>query len=756
MEDGGIGAMEVISRDLKALGLYIARSLSFVGVEYDMLVHELTAGQREIYDAYAQAYQVIHKNLEKALEASGITSEDKTLNAQAKSAARSAFESSKQRFFGHLLTSMKCPSLIKSIEADLEAGHAAVIQVVSTSEALLERRLAEIPPSEWHDLQVDVTPREYVLDYLNHSFPTQLFEPYTDENGNLQSRPARDEDGNAIECRQAAAARDSLIEHLCALPAVQGALDQIIWRFGKDQVAEVTGRSRRIVRTRDDRLKVENRAGSSNLGEAAAFMDDQKQILVFSDAGGTGRSYHADLDAANDRMRVHYLLEPGWRADNAIQGLGRTHRTNQKQPPLFRPVATDVKGEKRFLSTIARRLDTLGAITKGQRQTGGQGMFRSEDNLESVYGRAALRRFFVDIVAGRAKCCSFNQFVDLTGLSLLDSDGTLREQLPPISQFLNRVLALTIDMQNSIFDCFTEILDGLVEDAMAAGTYDVGLETLQAERFAIRDRKVIYEHPGTGAETVALTIGRTDRNRPLDLDIVRELVDGYPDACFMINRKSRRAAVCIPTTSLTEEDGTTHRRVRMKRPMAEEKLLEVQLEASSWDMVDDAAFKVAWEAELTSIPEFTTSTFTIISGLLLPIWSHLPSDNMRVYRLQTDEGERVIGRLVTQEQLLRLCGDLGVDSDIEMYAADVRQAVMDRAATLHLAGGLSLRRSRVMGTNRLEVTGFGPSSLPALKALGCFTEIISWKTRVFVPTGTDEVLEKLLRDHRVVTVPEAA
>ena len=71
---------------------------------------------------------------------------------------------------------------------------------------------------------------------------------------------------------------------------------------------------------------------------------------------------------------MHYLLEAGWKADTAIQGLGRTNRTNQAQPPLFRPIATDVKAEKRFLSTIARRLDTLGAITKGQRQTGGQGL----------------------------------------------------------------------------------------------------------------------------------------------------------------------------------------------------------------------------------------------------------------------------------------------------------------------------------------------------------------------------------------------
>ena len=55
-----------------------------------------------------------------------------------------------------------------------------MIQIVSTGEALMERRLAEIPTEEWGDVQVDITPREYVLDYLAHSFPTQLYEPFTD------------------------------------------------------------------------------------------------------------------------------------------------------------------------------------------------------------------------------------------------------------------------------------------------------------------------------------------------------------------------------------------------------------------------------------------------------------------------------------------------------------------------------------------------------------------------------------------------
>lgn len=154
--------MEVLARDLKALGLYASRSLSYEGVEYELLEHQLTPDQVRIYDAYAGAFQVIHNNLDAALEAANVTSSEGTLNRQAKSAARSAFESAKQRFFNHLITAMKTPTLIAAIEQGLADGHAAVVQIVSTGEALLSRRLADIDPGEWNDVQVDITPREYV------------------------------------------------------------------------------------------------------------------------------------------------------------------------------------------------------------------------------------------------------------------------------------------------------------------------------------------------------------------------------------------------------------------------------------------------------------------------------------------------------------------------------------------------------------------------------------------------------------------
>ncbi|WP_071675672.1 strawberry notch family protein [Nioella nitratireducens] len=742
IEAGGVAAMEVLARDLRALGLYTARSLSYDGVEYEMLEHALTPEQRRIYDAYAGAFAIIHNNLTAALEAANISGESGTLNRQAKSAARSAFESAKQRFFGHLLTSMKTPTLIASIDADLAAGHAAVIQIVSTGEALMERRLSEIPAEEWNDIRCDITPREYVLDYLAHSFPVQLYEPFTDSEGNLSSRPVT-RDGQPVECRDAVSRRDALIERLASLQPVPGALDQIVQRFGTDLVAEVTGRSRRIVRKGEGhsaRLVVENRAGSANLTETQAFMDDEKRILIFSDAGGTGRSYHADLGAKNQRLRVHYLLEPGWRADAAIQGLGRTNRTNQAQPPLFRPVATDVKAEKRFLSTIARRLDTLGAITRGQRQTGGQGLFRPEDNLESPYARDALRQLYRRIHRGDVAGCSLGAFEDATGLSLTDDNG-LKDDLPPITTFLNRLLALTIDMQAALFSAFEELLDQRIEGAIAAGVYDLGLETLRAESFRVTDARVIYTHPGSGAETQLLSIAEKRRNTPTALADALDWLDD-PKTRLLVNSRSGRAAVQVPATSLMLDDGTIEPRLRLIRPTEASTVPARIMEDTHWLEADRAAFAVAWTAELAEVPEFSEATLHIVAGLLLPIWKQLPQDETRVYRLQTDDGQRIIGRRVSPGWVATTLAD---DAP-KLTAAQVHALVLEGKTVVRLAEGMELHRSRVMGVNRIELSGFSEAAKDRLKADGFFSEIISWKLRLFCPTDPTgiAVLERLL------------
>ncbi|MDZ7968452.1 MAG: strawberry notch family protein [Nostoc sp. DedSLP03] len=567
IEGGGIAAMEIVARDLKALGLYLARSLSFEGVEYQTLYIDLTPRQERSYNSYSDAFQVIHHNLDKALEACNISG-DKTYNRAAKMSAKSQFESHKQRFFNHLLTGMKCPVLIKAIEQDLVQGLAVVIQIVSTNEELLKRRLDEVTASEWKDLNLDLTPQEYVMDYLMSAFPIHLHSIHSGEDGEERSEPVFDADGSPVISIEAVALRDALVDKLASLDPIPGALEQLLWHFGHKQVAEVTGRSKRVLKDESGRLFVDSRGGGANIAETAAFMQGDKQILIFSDAGGTGRSYHADLNAANRKRRSHYLLEAGWRADNAIQGLGRSHRTNQASAPVFRPVTTNVIGERRFISTIARRLDSLGALTRGQRQTGGNGIFEAKDNLESNYAEHALYELFRQIYQGRFYEVPLGTFEQMTGLSLTSHEGGMKIDLPPLRQFLNRLLALRIDMQNIIFERFELLLSQQIEAAIAAGVYEMGVETLRAERFTVESQEAVYTHTQTGSITNYLKVERTQRNNIRTADEMLEFATQYLGR-LMINSKSGNAAVSIPTHSIYDADGGVVPRVLLIRPRIE-------------------------------------------------------------------------------------------------------------------------------------------------------------------------------------------
>ena len=750
MEAGGVAAMEVVARDLKALGLYQARALSYEGIEVDILEHPLSPEQRRIYDAYAGAFKVIHANLHDALEATGITQGEETLNKNAKSAALSAFEGAKQRFFGHLLCAMKCPSLIRAVQADLDAGRSAVIQLVSTGEALMERRIAEIPPSEWDDLSIDLTPREYVLDFLAHAFPVQLQEPFTDDEGNLMSRPAVDEDGNPVLSQEALAKREALIGKLAALPPVPTALDQVVHRFGHDAVAEVTGRSRRVLRIEDAqgaRLALRPRPASAGLAETAAFMDGEKRILVFSMAGGTGRSYHADLSSANTQRRIHYLLEPGWRADQAIQGLGRTHRTHQASAPLFRPVTTDVKGERRFIATIARRLDSLGAITRGQRnsQTAMSGseatLFRAGDNLESPYARAALRQFYGALWRGGVPGWSLARFEEATGLKLT-YEGALKEDLPPMPKFLNRLLALPIEEQNALFAELETRVESNIEQAVEAGTYEVGVETLRADSLTTIGSETLYTHPGTCAETALVEILRRDRLVPVTADAAFDMAGKAGEPALVVNARSKRAAVLLPAPSMLFDDGGVQERVRLQRPAAREGMARAELEASNWREAGEAEWRALWEEEVASLPTHTESRFWLVTGLLLPVWDRLGAENMRVRRLATDAGEAKIGRALDAGGVRAVRAAFGLDGGPSLSAGEAFDAVMGRGEVLALANGWRLARRRIMGAQRLEIEGPDDRHVPALKRAGCTVEIVSWNARVFAPDAA--VLARVL------------
>ncbi|WP_242532188.1 strawberry notch-like NTP hydrolase domain-containing protein [Salipiger thiooxidans] len=729
MEAGGVAAMEVVARDLKTLGFYTARALSFDGVEYDVLEHALTPSQIEIYDAYAGAFRTIHHNLEAALTATGVNDASGQTNASAaRSAAKSRFESTKQRFFNHLLLGMKAPTIIRAIGEDLAEGYACVIQVVSTGESLLKRRLEAMDPED-ELTQGALTPRDYVLGYLEQAFPIHA-QKLVEIDGNMVAEPLRDADGALVVSREAEALRDAAMMELMALAPIPSALDQILWAFGDEAVAEVTGRSVRPLKSRDGALFIEKRSASSNSSETRAFMEGEKDILIFSDAGGTGRSYHAAQTAKNQKRRRHYLLEPGWRADAAIQGLGRTHRSAQVSAPFFRVCTSDVHGEKRFTSTIARRLDQLGALTKGQRETGSQGMFREEDNLESPIARAALRGYYADLAAGRAGAMSYERFADWTALRLIDQDGVLLEELPPIQRFLNRVLALPIHMQNALFAEFMTRIADQTERARAAGTLDLGVETLRGDRIEQVSAEDLWTCPRSGAVTRIIGLEVTD---PVHVLAGDDAVDRNHDKLPMINRASGRVALISsrPMQMYDEEIVTLMRKVT--RPTGSTYVEEGKYQASVWEEITRPEFVRLWDAEADSLPKTTTTKLYLLTGLLLPIWKDIPSGNERIFRVTPEGQGSMIGRTVSEDGAAALRARFMVGTP--KTPQEMLTAALGSTAPVDLGRGLTLTRRRVAGAARLEIDGADRGAIDGLKALGCFTEIIAYQLRVFVPHG---------------------
>jgi hypothetical protein len=138
--------------------------------------------------------------------------------------------------------------------------------------------------------------------------------------------------------------------------------------------------------------------------------------------------------------------------------------------------------------------------------------------------------------------------------------------------------------------------------------------------------------------------------------------------------------------------------------------------------------------------------------LLLPIWKRLPNESTRVYRLQTDAGERVIGRKVSAAWVANV-----LSSDAPKLAPDTAfAALMECRTVIDLAEGLQLRRVRVMGAYRIELSGFTEAMRDRLRTYGLFGEIISWKLRMFVPSDASgvEALAKVLEQYPIERIAE--
>lgn len=755
IQSGGLAAMELVARDMKAMGIYIARSLSFDGVTYGTLEHKLTGEQTEIYDTMAKGWQIVLQNISKALETTG-----QQKNGNAKGQVLSQFWSSQQRFFNQVITSMQMPAVINQVKEDLKNGKAVIMQLVNTNEAIQNRAIAR--QEEGDSLEdIDLTPRDILMQYLDKSFPVQQYETYMDEDGNERSRPVVDSHGDPVLNRKAVAMKEELMAQLGAMKVPEGPLEIVLNTFGVENVAEITGRTQRVIRVKDTSgrmvAKKESRTPKHAEADANAFMDDKKQILVFSDAGGTGRSYHADARAKNQRPREHYLIQAGWRADSAVQGFGRSHRTNEVSQPHCVLVTTDLKGQKRFISSIARRLDQLGALTKGQRQTGSQGLFSAKDNLESNMARDALQRFYEDLVGNQIPGLRAHELLKKMGLEgMLDEKRSLKENpnVRDITKFLNRLLSLESITQNKVFDAFSGILDRAVEEAIANGTLDIGLENFKADKVNIQDEKTVFTEDKSGAETKYVELEASHRNKPVSFSQASKIsrFDG-----FYLNTRSGRIYARRLLGNKTLASGNVVQVYEMYG-QSKDNITSIdrpQFERGNWEKVEGEKAKQLWQEALDKLPEYRTQKVHLITGALLPIWDRLPQDRIvRVIRVRTDDGQVMLGRIIPERAIDNTLRNLGASRTVEENnPADIVDKVLNGGYTAYLSNEWKISKRRVSGENRIEISGNDLYRyVEELLRAGVFRERINYDTRFFIPTGDDaaEVLGKIIKYRPVV------
>merc|ERR550539_1540716 len=281
------------------------------------------------------------------------------------------------------------------------------------------------------------------------------------------------------------------------LPA--NSLDELIDELGGPSlVSEMTGRKGRVVM--DDKtgeFRYESRCTDENVSlellnctEKDRFMTGEKYVAIISEAASSGISLQADRRVKNRKRRVHMTLELPWSADRAIQQFGRTHRSNQISAPEYVLLISDLAGEHRFASIVAKRLESLGALTHGDRRAT-ESRDLSRFNIDNKYGRAALEAtfkaimgyeaplvkppsdyngdFFKDIADGLVGVGLITQSEDMPGMLQLDKGHN------DMSKFLNRILGMKVERQNALFKYFADTLNAIINQAKRTGKYDQGI-----------------------------------------------------------------------------------------------------------------------------------------------------------------------------------------------------------------------------------------------------------------------------------------
>jgi len=745
IESGGVGALEMVCRDLKAMGRYLCGNLSMgtdpdsgLAVEFREVTHWLTPAQRTMYDNMAQGWQEVFRNIHRALD---LTNSGKATRGQ----AVNQFWAEHQRCFRNLITAFKVPTLIREIEDALGRKESVVVSITGTGESQTKKQIERAADQDEAIDSLDFSPRETLTRLVANCFPIACFQERTNPySGTIEYIPVLDAQGNQVESRAALRLRAELLDKLSVLEVPEHPLDQLVNYFGVENVAEMTGRKKRLIRTTSGTLEYRPRqlpgvpSKLINLHEKNAFQNGDKRIAIMSEVASTGDSLHAGKQVGNKQRRLHIAAELKWSADKQIQDFGRTHRTGQVAPPVYLLVFTELGGEKRFSATIARRLGNMGALTKGDRKAEKAGNL-DKYNLESKEGRSALNVVLTGIMRG----CEIagledpKQALRDMGLVRKTDDGEVvpDSEKTNIPRFLNRLLSLEVDRQNALFDHFYETFLETLEYLKQNGKLDDGMEDLKAMSVEIAEQpQVLHSDALTSAKTVYYKLNLKVATKParyseLSENGVHQFLQDRRDGSFVAVR--RTLSHTDPETgeryqmfSISKPDGRNLSYIR-ESELNQKYRIVTKTKAEKW-----------WLTEEAKIPPFEDKTVHLLSGALLPIWKYLKTlskDALNIIRTTTDDDTRLVGVKISEGWLRDLFRHFGLQSDIPTTAPEVLRIVDFENNTVHLAGDIRIKTTRFQGRLLTEVCPSTFEQIRELRGKGLVNIVQNGKQRFFLP-----------------------
>lgn len=745
IESGGVGALEMVCRDLKAMGRYLCGNLSMgtdpesgLAVEFREVTHWLAPAQRRMYDNMAQGWQEVFRNIHRALD---LTNSGKATRAQ----AVNQFWAEHQRCFRNLITAFKVPTLIREIEDALGRRESIVVSITGTGESQTKKQIERAADQDEAIDSLDFSPRETLTRLVTQCFPTACFQERTNPySGTIEYIPVLDSNGNQVESRAALQLRAELLDKLSVLEVPEHPLDQLVNYFGVENVAEMTGRKKRLIRTTSGTLEYRPRqlpgvpSKLINLHEKNAFQNGDKRIAIMSEVASTGDSLHAGKQVGNKQRRLHIAAELKWSADKQIQDFGRTHRTGQVFPPVYLLVFTELGGEKRFSATIARRLGNMGALTKGDRKAEKAGNL-DKYNLESKEGRSALNVVLSGIMRGTEVPGLDDPKQALRDMGLVKNTDN-GEEVPEsertnIPRFLNRLLSLEVDRQNALFDHFYETFLETLEYLKQKGKLDDGMEDLKAMSVEIAEPpQVLHSDALTSAKTVYYKLNLKVATKPARYV---DLSEGGVHQFFQDRRAGSFVAVRRTLSHTDPETGERYQMFSISKPEGRNLSYIRESELNQkYRIVPKTKAEKWWLEEEARIPAYEHKTIHLLSGALLPIWKYLKTlskDALNIVRTTTDDGTRLVGVKISEQWLRDLLRHFGLRSDIPATAPEVLRVVDLENNTVHLTGDIRVKTTRFQGRPLTEICPSTFEQIRELRGMGLVNIVQNGKQRFFLP-----------------------